>query len=199
MPREPQAPVLIPLLAIPSDDIRLMVLVAGRDGEALALICARFSRPLFSLAMSIVRSHAAAEDIQQDVFNEIWKRAPEYRASLGTPFSWIMTMTRHKAIDRLRLEIRRARQIVELEALDYSAEPVPRADDKAILERERRVEVRAAVDGLAILERQAVELAYYDGLTCAEIAGRLYLPLGTVKARVRRGLRHLQHPLRLAR
>jgi RNA polymerase sigma-70 factor (ECF subfamily) len=170
--------------------------VASRDANAFRRVYARFSGPLLALAMSIVRSRAAAEDIQQEVFHEIWKRAHEYRASLGSPFSWIMTIARHKAIDRLRQEMRRVRHIADFEALDGPTLSLPAGGEDALMADELAAEIRAAVSGLMASEREAIELAYYEGLTCAGIAARLNLPLGTVKARVRRGLQHLQRPLR---
>ncbi|HUR60234.1 MAG TPA: sigma-70 family RNA polymerase sigma factor [Opitutaceae bacterium] len=182
--------------AIACDDVRLMDQVASRDADAFGRVYARFSGPLLALAISILRSRPAAEDIQQEVFHEIWKRAHEYRASLGSAFSWIMTITRHKAIDRLRQEMRRVRHIADFEALDGPTLSVPAGGEDALMADELAAEIRAAVSGLMAGEREAIELAYYEGLTCAGIAARLNLPLGTVKARVRRGLQRLQRPLR---
>ena len=177
-----------------SDDVRLMSLVADRDPVAFAALHERFARPLFSHVFSIVRSHAAAQDVQQDVFEEIWERAGEFRASLGSPFSWIMTIARHKAIDRLRLEMRRLRQNTDFAALD--SDPVTEIGGyETVNGAENAIRVRAAVAGLSVREREAIELSYYEGLTSVQIAGQLHEPLGTVKARVRRGLIHLRRRL----
>ena len=184
----------------PSGDAQLMILVAMGDRAAFERLYHRFSRPLFTLAQSVLRSTAAAEDVRQEVFQEIWKRAAEYRVSLGSPFSWIMTITRHKAIDRLRLEMRRIRHVENL-SLEFSRTQAPPqlSAERCVIAQETGTVVRGAVGSLPSDEREAIELAYFEGLSGTEMAQRLHLPLGTVKARVRRGLRHLQRPLTILR
>jgi len=186
-----------PPVTSPSEDVRLMVLVAGQDNAAFAQLYARFSGPLLNLARSILRSPPAAEDVCQEVFQEIWKRAGEYRASLGTPFSWIMTIARHKAIDRLRFEVRQLRQNADYEAefnRDELAEE--RGADRRAMANEAAAAVRGAIEALSAYEREAITLVYFEGLSSGEMSRRLQLPLGTVKGRVRRGLRHLHRVLR---
>jgi RNA polymerase sigma-70 factor (ECF subfamily) len=173
-----------------------MVSIASGDPIAFARFYTRFSVPLLNLARNIVRSPAAAEDVRQEAFQEIWNRAAEYRASLGSPFSWIMTIARHKAIDRLRAEVRRLRQIAE-----YDAEISPlvaseeRGADFRALAEEAGDAVRGALSQLSALEREAVECAYFEGLSSGEMSQRLHIPVGTIKSRLRRALRHLQRPL----
>lgn len=180
----------------PSEDMHLMRLVADGDRAAFDRLYARFSRPLLNLARSILRSTTAAEDIRQNVFQEIWKRAGEYRASLGTPFSWIMTIARHKAIDRLRFEVRQVRQNAEYEAeFEETQARAQRGTDWCVLANEAGTAVRGAVHLLSSCERQAIELAYFEGLSSGEMSRRLQIPVGTIKGRVRRGLLHLRRSL----
>ena len=185
-----------PQIAPPSEDVHLMLLVARGDAAAFARLHARFAPPLLNLAQSILRSPAAADDVRQDVFEEIWRRAGEYRASLGTPFSWVMTIARHKAIDRLRAEVRHLRRTLEYEReLTGTGVPCERGASQYVCAAETGHAVHGAVDLLSERERQAIELLYFDGLSCTEIARKLNLPLSTIKARVRRALRHLRRPL----
>lgn len=173
-----------------------MLSVAGGDAAAFARLHARFALPLLNLARSIVRSVPTAEDIQQEVFREVWHRAGEYRASLGTPFSWIMTIARHKAIDRLRVEVRQIRQNADYEAETGPLAPTEeRGGDWRAMAVEAGEAVRRALSQLSVLEREAVELAYFEGLSSGEMSRRLRIPLGTAKGRLRRALRHLQRPL----
>lgn len=173
-----------------------MVAAARGDTVAFARLHARFAVPLLNLARSIVRSSFAAEDVRQEVFEEVWKRAGEYRASLGTPFSWIMTMARHKAIDRLRWEVRQIRHIGDYEAefsLRVAAEEHG-ADCRAMAD-EKSDAVRGALGRLSAVEREVIELAFYEGLSSGEMSRRLHVPVGTIKGRLNRALRRLQRPL----
>lgn len=179
--------------ASPSEDIQLMLEVARGNADAFERLYARLSVPLLNLVCSIVRSRTAAEDVRQEVFREIWSRAGDYRPNLGTPFSWVMTIARHKAIDRLRWEVRQLRQVAEYEAdfemLGNGREPP--ADFCAMI-AEDGAAVEDAIARLRAEERQAIELSFFDGLSSGEIARRLSIPVGTIKGRVRRALRHLR-------
>jgi RNA polymerase sigma-70 factor (ECF subfamily) len=179
-----------------SDEAQLMARIARGSAADFDRLYIRFSGPLLRLACDILRCRAAAEDVRQEVFHEIWKRAGEYRASLGTPFSWIMTVTRHKAIDRLRSEVRQLRHVAEYEAeLDPGERSEESAADRRVMAAEAGTAVRGALEALTPAEREAVELSYFEGLSAHEISRRLQLPLGTVRGRVRRALRRLRRRL----
>ena len=179
------------------DDVTLLLAVARQDEQAFAELYDRMARPIFSMLVRIVRSRAEAEDVLQEAFWQIWESAPGYRPELGSPFCWMVTVARRKAIDRLRANARHLRRIAEAQAgrtADEFAAPVVL---DLLADGERSETVRAALARIGPEERRAIVLAFFDGLTHEEIAAALRAPVGTVKARIRRGL--LKMKLSLAR
>jgi RNA polymerase sigma-70 factor (ECF subfamily) len=177
------------------DDVALLQAVARRDEAAFAALYDRMSRPIFSMILRIVRGRAEAEEILQEAFWQIWESAPSFQAELGSPFCWMVTIARRKAIDRLRANSRQVQRIAEAQALrveDEYARPVV-LDELAA--GERSATVKAALARLGPDERRAIVLAFFDGLTHEEIAQALRAPVGTVKARIRRGLLKLKPSL----
>jgi RNA polymerase sigma-70 factor (ECF subfamily) len=168
--------------------------MARGDHEALAELYDRHGRLVFSLALRILRDQSDAEDIVQDVFSQAWRQAARYESSRGNVIAWLLNLTRSRAIDRLRG--RRARpdatagDPATLDLPDLS-QPV----DEQLALSNQAARIRAAVDELSVLQRVAIELAFYEGLTHVEIADRLELPLGTVKTRIRQGLLKLKERL----
>jgi RNA polymerase sigma-70 factor (ECF subfamily) len=167
--------------------------IAGGDHNALAELYDRHARAIYSLALRILQNQADAEDIVQEVLSQAWRQASRYDAARGNVAAWLLTLARSRAIDRLRA--RRARP-------DRGAEPAPAdiADrtvsvDLQLLSAEQVARVRAALDALPLLQRLAIELAYYEGLTHTEIAERLEQPLGTVKTRIRLAMMKLRESL----
>ena len=132
----------------------------------------------------------------QDVFIQIWEKAPLYNPALGKPMTWAITLTRNKAIDRLRSMQRRGRLQDELQR---EAETFEQFDERSSFDAASGVEtgklVRDAVQKLSKDQREAIELAFFSSLTQTEIAERLNEPLGTVKARIRRGMLRLKEIL----
>lgn len=174
----------------------LLAAVARGDHYALGRLYDALARPLYALACRILGDAAEAQDVVHDVFFAIWNKADRYDAARGTVFSWAATLTRHRAIDRLRLRQRRADLLDG--AADLPHAPIPSAagdffDDLWL--RERTAAVRSALAELEPGHQVVIELAYFGGLTHQEIADRLRQPLGTVKARIRRGLLKLRHHL----
>ncbi len=179
------------------DDISLLQAVAQRDQAAFAALYDRFSRPTFSLIVRVVRSTPEAEEILQETFWQIWEKAPSYQPELGSPFTWIVTIARHKAIDRLRANSRHLQRIAEAQAANTDATVTEPTAFANISTDERVVAVQAALGAISAAERRAIELAFFDGLTHLEIAEALSHPVGTVKARIRRGLLKLRAVFKL--
>ncbi len=183
---------------LPDDpDAPLLLAVSEGDREALAALYDRFSRPLYAVAHRILGDPDEAEDIVHDAFVSVWARAGDYQPSRGAAFSWLVSLVRNRAIDRLRSR-RRRREILDtavsadLETFTTREEP----DSAARLGLQENAHiVRRAIASLAPDQRSALELAFFGGLTQPEIAARLQAPLGTVKARIRRGLLKLRDTL----
>ena len=174
------------------NDLSLMQRIAARDAGALAELYDRHSRLLFGLILRIVRDRSEAEDILQEAFIRVWRRAEIYDGRTGGPLPWIVRVARNCAIDRLRA--RRARAAVNAPAIDLAAVevaapttgiPTPEA---AVLEAERRERLTDALAGLPAEQRRLIEAAFFEGYTHSELAQRYGLPLGTVKTRIRAGM-----------
>ncbi len=184
--------------ATPSRDDRLadqaaLARMAQGDPSALAELYDRTARLVFSLALRILQNRADAEDVVQDVFAQAWVQAGRYDTARGAVAAWLLTMARSRAIDRLRS--RNARPETASEA---RAEDVPDSaarQDLQLLSAEQVESLRGAVSELPAAQRVALELAYYEGLTHAEIADRLSEPLGTVKTRIRQAVITLRESL----
>ncbi len=177
------------------DDAALVALVARRDERALGVLYDRYSRLAFSLAVRIVGDRALAEEITADSFISVWRASSSYSAERGRFVSWLMSVVRHRAIDELRrLNVRPEGSSVELnEALQSTAQP-DGLDDIVDLRRRQEV-VRSVLANLPPAQREALELAYFGGLTQQEIAEKTGTPLGTVKTRMRLGLVKLREEL----
>jgi RNA polymerase sigma-70 factor (ECF subfamily) len=177
-------------------DTELLQRIARGDRDAFAALYDRFSRPLYATALRILNDAKEAEDIVQDVFIALWEKAREFESGRGTAFTWAVTFTRNRAIDRIRMRRRRSELLSESFPADLGYDesgPTDSADTLAL--SENAAAVRAAVAGLPAEQKHALELAFFSGLTQQEIAGRLREPLGTVKARIRRGLLKLRDTL----
>jgi RNA polymerase sigma-70 factor (ECF subfamily) len=166
------------------------------DETALATLYDLHSRAVYSLALRIVHDEADAEDVLLDVFDQAWRQAGRYDARRGTVAGWLLNLARSRAIDRLRA--RRARPDTAAATGDVALALLPAhaADPGDALAAARDAEkVRRALSELPVLQRLAIELAYFEGLTQSEIAERLEQPLGTVKTRIRNGLLKLREVL----
>jgi RNA polymerase sigma-70 factor (ECF subfamily) len=150
---------------------------------------------LFSTAVRILGDAHEAEEVIQDAFLQIWGKAATFDAALGAPFYWALSITRNRAIDRLRARQRRVRLAVEFQEA-AAADSAPFAPPfQGALSEEDQIAVRSAVKGLPDEQRQAIEMAFFGGMTHAEIADALQEPLGTIKARIRRGMLKLRESL----
>jgi len=175
-------------------DRRALEGMARGDHGALAELYDRHGRLVYSLALRILRDQGDAEDVVQEVFSQAWRQASRYESTRGHVVAWLMNLARSRAIDRLRS--RRARP--ETGANDVEADRMldlaPPIDEQLALS-DQAERIRAAVGQLSLVQRVAIELAFYEGLTHVEIAERLELPLGTVKTRIRQGLSKLKERL----
>jgi RNA polymerase sigma-70 factor (ECF subfamily) len=174
------------------DDATLVRRVQARDERAIEELVRRYDGPLFSFAYRVAGSDRFAQDVVQEVFLALWRDASRYDPARGAVSSWLLTMTRYKAIDLLRREAGARRRTVEV---DMSLEPSDMDVHEEAWLRARRDRVRAALDELSEAQREAVTLAFFDGLTHPEVAATLSLPLGTAKTRIRDGLIRLRRML----
>ena len=155
----------------------------------------RHARPLYSLILRILGNETEAEDVLQDVFAQAFRQASRYDARRGAVAAWLLTIARSRAIDRLRARRTRVETVAgETKTLDEMPDAQPDAAS-TMLDEERSRLVRRALGELPMLQRMAIELAYYEGLSHSEIAERLEQPLGTVKTRIRMGLLKLRDVL----
>jgi RNA polymerase sigma-70 factor (ECF subfamily) len=175
-----------------TSDSELLHAVARGDEAALASLYDRYRLILFGLILRILHSRPEAEDVLQDVFIQVWKNAANFDDARGRPFTWLVTLARSRSIDRLRSLS--SRQRVADEAVQAVPESVSDAAADAFKSEQREV-VRAALGELPADQREALVLAYFEGLTQSEIAAKLKAPLGTVKTRMRSGMIKLRELL----
>ena len=169
--------------------------IAAQDREALAEFYHQIAGVLFSTAVRMLRDAHEAEEVIQEVFVQIWNKASTFDVALGAPFHWALGITRNRCIDRLRARQRQSCLLDEL-AEAAAIDPVPRASPaQNFLRADELAAVRSAVKGLSREQRQAIEMAFFGGLTHGEIAEALNEPLGTIKARIRRGMLRLRESL----
>ena len=177
-------------------DEDLLRLISERRRDALTELYGRYSTAAYSLALKILRDPEAAEEVTQDAFFNVWRRADSYRGSRGAVTSWLFGITHHRAIDEIRRRRRRDqhRSSREVETLDIpsddSSDPV-----RFAAARFHRGILEEALSTLRPEQRAVVELAYFEGLTHTEIAERLDQPLGTVKTRMRLALKRLREAI----
>lgn len=173
-------------MADPEDAHLLQQLAAG-DHTALAALYDRHSTLLYTVIIRIVEEPAEAQDLLHDLYVSLARRAENYRSGAGSPVGWLLTAARNLALDRVRIDKRRrellhqASQEPEKPFGNNEACAVTVGSDEAAI-------LRGCVETLSGPQRKALEMAYFDGLTHGEISARLSEPLGTIKARIRRGL-----------
>lgn len=175
-------------------DGALMEQLVRREPSALERLYDRYARPVYSLVLRITRQAPAAEEIVQDVFLQLWNNAHRYQAARGRLGPWLFTLARNRALDYLRLKSERQRRredSMEIEPAGFAG-----GDFESSVDLQRRAErVRAMMAALPAPQRQAIELAFFEGLTHSEIAQSLDEPLGTVKSWIRNGLLRLRESL----
>jgi RNA polymerase sigma-70 factor (ECF subfamily) len=176
----------------PRDDREILQAIKAGDARALGHLYSRYGPSVVALCRRILGDPTEAEDAALDSFVQVWEQSDRYDPSRASPLTYLMTIARSRAIDRLRA---RRRRPVPVDWNDEawpereSSQPVPY---DAAVEAERRDRVQAALRALSERERRPIELSFYAGLSHREIAERLVLPLGTVKTRIRQGLIRLR-------
>ena len=179
----------------PSDEA-LLNAIAGGAVWAMDSLYQRYSRILYSLAYRMVADHQVAEDLLQDAFLAVWRRATTFSPQSGAARSWLISIMHHRTIDYLR-RVRRRSTIQEapLEELELN-ESIANPDAwDAAWQSVKSSHVRAALMQIPTEQRMVIELAYFQGWTHSEIAAGTQIPLGTIKARMRLGLLHLKQVL----
>ena len=175
------------------EEIRWLQGVANGDRECFRNLHERFKGLVFSTIQKVLNDHQDSEDTMQDVFAQIWQKASLFVENKGKPNTWITTMARNRAIDKLRSKQRRAKLRDSFqEEMEFQGQPEGVSAFNDVYENERSEIIRSAVLELSAEQREAIELAFFSGLTQNEVAGRLGQPLGTVKARIRRGVTRLK-------
>lgn len=175
-----------------ASDVDLLHAVARRDERALGSLYDRYRVILFGLLARILNSREEAEDVLQEVFLQVWRRAADFDEQRGRPFTWLVTLARSRAIDRLRLLTSRQR-LADAAARNTSGGISDAVTDT--FHSEQREIVQRALAGLPEEQKRTLMLAYFDGLTQSEIAAKLSTPLGTVKTRMRSGMIKLRELL----
>ncbi len=173
--------------AIPSD-LALVAAIRSADQSAMAALYDRYSSIVYAVALRVLQDTAAAEDVLQDIFMQLWRNPGAFDASRGSMAAWLAVIARHRAIDALR----RRRPENDIEETIVSVEPDLASD----ADRSRAMEkVRGLLQTMPQPQRSALEMAYFEGLTHVEIAEKTGEPLGTIKTRIRNGLLSLRKVL----
>ena len=171
----------------------LLEQVAAGDHDAFEAAYPRLSRLAFGIALKVLRDQGHAEEVAQDVLTQVWVTAARFDRHRGSPQAWVGVMAHRRAVDRVRARAATTRRETLWARPHADSDPVP-AEVAARLEAQR---VRCAMTVLTSMQRQSIELAYYEGLTYRQVAHRLGIPLGTAKSRIRDGLIRLATALAL--
>src|SRR5215467_818398 len=162
-------------------DAEIIGRIYSGDEGAMALLYDRYSNVVYAVALRVLSDGSAAEDILQDVFMQLWRTPQAFNASRGSLAAWLAVIARNRAIDQLR------KKRPEVEAAETVISVDPELESAA--DRSQAIEkVRAVLAGMPEEQRAALEMAFFEGLTHVEIAGKTGQPLGTVKTRIRSGL-----------
>jgi RNA polymerase sigma-70 factor (ECF subfamily) len=177
----------------PGEELDLIRRLANGDEGALAHLYDRFSRPIYSMVLKMLGNERDAEEIVQDVFISLWKNAQTFDSAISSPFTWLAAVARNKTIDRIRSSQRRIPPPPAAEpdsAHEPAAATASPAEESAANDRARVI--AEWIGELPQNQREAIELAFFEGLTHPEIAERLRETIGTVKSRIRLGMDKLR-------
>src|SRR5271157_4285157 len=168
-----------------ADEMRLVARIRAGDQQAMSELYDRYSKVVYAVALRVLQDAAGAEDVLHDVFLQLWRKPDAFDASRGSLAAWLSVITRHRSIDRLR----QRRPETDIEDCVIAGGPDLRDETERALVVEK---VRSAMQEMSSDQRTALELAFFQGLTHTEIAEKTGEPLGTIKTRIRTGLKQLR-------
>jgi RNA polymerase sigma-70 factor (ECF subfamily) len=175
------------------DDESLMRLINGQDERALSELYDRYGRLVFSIGLNALGDPGSAEEVTQDVFLRVWERAETYQSEQGKVVAWLARIARNRAIDLIRRRnVRPEANSVAWDDLPFDNQASENSTEQAVELNQQQERVRRAMAQLPAEQKQALALAYFQGLSHQEIADRLGQPLGTVKTRVRLAMQKLR-------
>jgi RNA polymerase sigma-70 factor, ECF subfamily len=169
----------------PADEMRLIARLRAGEQQAMSEIYDRYAKVVYAVALRVLQDAAAAEDVLQDIFLQLWRNPDAFDASRGSLAAWLSVIARHRSIDRLR----KRRPETDIEDCVITSGPDLRDETERTLVVEK---VRGALAEMNPDQRTALELAFFQGLTHSEIAEKTGEPLGTIKTRIRSGLQQLR-------
>ena len=202
-PEEDNSPAPLPA-AIPEPepgsptDLDLMVAIQAENPEALAQLYDRYNGILKALILRVIHNEAEAEDLLQEIFMEIWYQAKNFSAQKGKPLGWMVTLARRRAIDGLRKKqaYTRAEERLQAETEQQPEAWVHNTTEEEITFSDTRIIVRNVINSLPPAQQQAIDLAFFHGMSQREIAANTNTPLGTVKTRLELGLKKIYDGLK---
>lgn len=179
-------------------DLDLMHAIQKEDPEALSQLYDRYNGILKALILRVIHNEAEAEDLLQEIFMEIWNQAKNFSAQKGKPLGWMVTLARRRAIDGLRKKqaYSRAGERLKAETEQQPEAWVHNATEEEITLSDTRVLVRRVIDTLPVAQQEAINLAFFRGMSQREIAADTNTPLGTVKTRLELGLKKIYDGLK---
>jgi RNA polymerase sigma-70 factor, ECF subfamily len=179
-------------------DFELMVAIQQQDPDALSTLYDRYNGIIKALILRVIHNEAEADDLLQEIFMEIWNHAKNFSAHKGKPLGWIVTLARRRAIDGLRKKqaYSRAEERLQIETEQQPDAWVQNATEADITRGDTRDLIRNVIASLPLPQQQAVELAFFQGMSQREIAAKTNTPLGTVKTRLELGLKKIYDGLK---
>ena len=197
-PKARQLSVSPPLEPGAPSDLALMQAIQAEDPDALGQLYDRYNGILKALILRVVHNEAEADDLLQEIFMEIWNQAKNFSAQKGKPLGWMVTLARRRAIDGLRKKqaYARAEERLQNETEQQPDAWVHNATEEAIVLGDTRVLMRKVIAGLPPAQQQAIDLAFFQGMSQREIAAKTNTPLGTVKTRLELGLKKIYDGLK---
>lgn len=171
------------------DDISLVHQIVDRDQTAVSILYDRYARIIYTIAYKVLGSKEESEEVVIDVFNQVWRSAASYNPAKARVDTWLFMICRSRALDRLRALGRNTKVNV---ACANAVVPSPQTPEENLLVSERGDRLRTALNKLPAAQKEVLELAYYKGLTHAQIAATTGKSLGTIKTRIRLGLSKLK-------
>ncbi len=179
-------------------DLQLMHAIQSQDPDALSQLYDRYNGILKALILRVIHNEAEADDLLQEIFMEIWNQARNFSAQKGKPLGWMVTLARRRAIDGLRKKqaYARAEQRLQSETEQQPDAWVHNATEEEIALSDTRFLIRKVINGLPPAQQQAIDLAFFRGMSQREIAAKTNTPLGTVKTRLELGLKKIYDGLK---